>query len=561
MTTRTTGKNRLFCRAGNRFVQTTLLLFLLLSFLSLQAASAVAASAGSQEYRNDRKALDDLQQDCFAYMWEGCEPNSGMAYEGSFDFGVRPVAVGGTGFGIAAIVVATDRNWISREQAVARLMKIGLFLRDKTPRMSLHGAFPHWLDGDTGNALPFGHKDAGADIVETSLLMQGLLIARAYFHGPGLEEELRAVITELWEEVEWNWFTNGEESGLYWHWDPDQGFHHGLKILGYNECLITYILAASSPRHPISRQSYDFWSSGLAYLPRDVFGYEVEASPTGGGPLFLAHYSFIGLDPRKMADRSVKQGYFVRGVKQTLGNRGYCLYEAPPENQYADNFWGLTASTTKAGYAASDPLNDTGTVAPTASLSSMPYTPYYSLQVLRNLAGKMKSRVWGDYGPYDALSLRDAWVSDGYLAIDQLPMVCMVENYRSGLLWDLLMSDGDIQRGLSRAAISPPLFPAGFPEAVVALRREEGCLVADAYDICRHPDSGKYEIPYFVNAAGPTSFRFLNVDVIEIFHIKADAANGRNTLSFAQFAPRDNDIVTIVMKTGEDEYRLPVRLH
>ena len=548
-------------RAEERVARIAFLLFLLLACLPVPATRAHAAFIPDSEYQNDQKALDELQRACFMYMWEDCEPNSGMAHEGDFSFGIRPIAVGGTGFGIAAIVVAADREWIGREQAVARLMQIAVFLRDKTPRKEMHGAFPHWLDGNTGAAVEFSEHDAGADIVETSFLMQGLLIARAYFNGPGVEEKLRNVITELWEEVEWDWFTNGEENGLYWHWDPVRGFYYGLRILGYNECLITYVLAASSPRHPISRRAYDYWTSGDNYQPREAYGYEIEASPPGGGPLFMAHYSFIGLDPRKIADAFVGRGYFVRGVNQTLANRGYCLYEAPVENKYADNFWGLTAACTKSGYAVSDPLNDHGTVAPTAALSSMPYTPRYSLQVLRNLLADMKKKAWGKYGPYDAASLRDDWVGDNYLAIDQLPMVCMVENYRSGLLWDLFMSDRDVGRGLSLAGLAPPTFREGFPEMVITLRKEGDRLVPDAHDICRHPDSGMYEIPYFAEAAGPVSFRLVEDGGDELLALEVNAVAGRNILSFAQFAPRDDAILTIVMKISDGEHTLPVRLH
>lgn len=538
-----------------------ILCFILLSGQLAASAALSASFVPDREYVQDRAALDLLQRDAFRYFWEDCEPNSGMAYEANYGWDVRPIAVGGSGFGIASLVVATDREWVSRADAVTRLLKITTFLRDKTPRREMHGAFPHWINGETGKAMPFGNKDAGADLVETSLLIQGLLIARAYFNGPGVEAKLRQTITELWEDVEWDWFTNGEDNGLYWHWDPKRGFHNGLKILGYNECLITYALAISSPTHPISRKAFDYWTSGVEYLARMVNGYMLDASPHCGGPLFLAHYSFIGLDPKLLADKFVTRGYFVRGVEQTLANRGYCLYDAPVENNYAENFWGLTASQTPTGYAVSDPCHDNGAVAPTAAISSMPYTPHYSLQVLQNLAGGLKKKAWGPFGPYDALSLRDDWTSENYLAIDQLPMVCMVENYRSGLLWDLLMSDQEIQNGLSLAGFHIPNHEEGFPEAVPALRRIDGNLVRDAYDIRRHPDTGKYEIPFFVKTATLVAFKFIDADGdVEFIH-DVDAREGMNTLSFPQFMPKDGQVLTLTMTTPESEYTLPVRLH
>ena len=512
-------------------------------------------------YQDDARLLDRLQRDAFRYIWEeGC-PFSGMAYERSEWRDGGPVAVGGTGFGLAAIIVASDRGWITREQALVRLRQITDFLLNKTPRKLFHGAFPHWLDGKTGAALPFGKNDGGADIVETALLMQGLLLARAYFDGPGVEADLRAVITELWEGVDWQWFTKGEEVGLYWHWSPESQFSYGLRILGYNECLIAYVLAMASPTNPISRKSYDYWTSGNGYQPKTLFGYSVEASLAGGGPLFLAHYSFIGLDPRRMADAFVPGGYFARNVKQTLSNRGYCLFSAPSKNRYSAEFWGLTASRTKDGYAANSPTQDTGTIAPTAALSSMPYTPHYSMQVLTNLAGPLQETVWGDNGPYDAVNLRNKWVGNGYLAIDQLPIVAMVENYRSGLLWRLLMRDKDVRAGLLAAGIIAPQLEEGFPEAVVTLVKKGKAHTPDAYDIRRHPDTGLFQIPYWAASAGDVRFSFADHGG-EIVHSSTESAIvGRNLLQFPQFMQADGAVLTLTMHLNGASYSLPVRLH
>ncbi len=535
---------------------------LAVSFFVLAAGQAHAASfTPDKEYLRDRELLDKVQRDTFNYMWEDGDPVSGMVYEASFPWEVRPVTAGGTGFGIAAIVAATDRGWITREQAVNRMLKIVRYLRDKTPRKELHGAFPHWINTTTGAIWDFSANDGGADLVETSFLMQGLLIARGYFNGPGVEEELRGIITDLWEGVDWNWFTNGEENGLYWQWDKRVGFNPALKILGYNECLVTYALAISSPTHPISRRSYDYWMSGDKYQPADAYGYRIEACPPGGGPLFIAQYSFVGLDPRRIADAYVKEGYFVRGTKQTLSNRGYCLWEAPAANRYAEGFWGLTASQIKGGYGVGQPTDDNATVAPTAALSSFPYTPHYSMQVLRNFGGGLRKRICGRFGPYDAISLRDDWTSDLYLAIDQLPIACMIENFRSGLLWQLFMADPDVRAGLEKAGLVEPDLPAGFPEAVVTVRKEEGKYVPDAYDIRRHPDTGQYLIPYRCGQAGEVAFSIVDADGEALFSKKATAAKGANILFFPQFAPVDGKVLSLIMTDGRNQYNLPVRLH
>ncbi len=533
-------------------------------FLVLWLAAVPApAFSPDDDYVQDREALDSLQHEAFLYMWEGGDPVTGMAYEADFGWEIRPVAVGGTGFGVAAIVVAVDRGWITRDQAVGRLLKITRYLRDKTTRLDMHGAFPHWINPQTGRTFDFGDGGDVADTVETSLLMQGLLIARAYFNGPGSEAELRGIITGLWEGVDWNWFTNYAGEGIFWNWSVKRGYL-GLRLKGYNECLITYIMAAASPTSPVGPKDYSYWTSGDGYRPKTAYGYRIEASLPGGGPLFLTHYPFIGLDPRRMADKFVPGGYFARNVRQVLSNRAYCLTFAPPANRYAEDFWGLTASQVKdGGYAASDPGNDHATIAPTGAISSMPYTPHYSLQVLQNLRGRLRSKIWGPYGPRDAISLKDDWVSPHYLAIDQLPMVSMIENYRTGLLWNLLMSDPEVRAGLRSVGITEPQLAPGFPEAVVTLKREGKKYAPDAYDIRRHPDSGLYEIPYWCAEAGTVLFTVANPDGgPPLLNQQEKAAKGRNCLKFPQFRARGDEILTLTMATSDGgEYRLPMRLY
>lgn len=546
---------------------------LLCLFLLLPASPAPAQEpfTPDRNYIRDRDAIEKLQRDVFRYAWEGADPASGMVYEANFYWDVTPVAVGGSGFAVAAIVTAADRGWITRDQALARLTKIVTFLHDKTPREKLHGAFPHWLNGNTGEPMSFNEHDAGADIVETSLLIQGLLIARAYFNGPGAEADLRDAITEIWEGVDWNFFTNGkEDNGIYWHWDPEKDFKASLRILGYNECLITYVLAMASPTHPISKKSLGYWASGPNYRTKKVYGYSLEATTAGGGPLFLAHYSFVGLDPHRLADKYVSKGFFVRNVTQTLSNRAYCLEAAPKANRYSEDFWGLTASQIKGGYTVNSPTNDTGTMAPTAAVSSLPYTPQYSMQVLQNLLGALMQRGWGEFGPYDAISLKDEWVSDKFLAIDQLPMLCMAENYRSGLLWKLFMADADVQKALTAMKMLdvvlekegkwPPL-KAGFPEMVVTLRKDGKEYVPDACDLRRHPDTGLYNVAYWIEKPSSVEFTFLDHNGLPVRTQHATAVAGRNMLAFPQFMPFDDRIMTLHLHDGTKEYTLPIRLH
>lgn len=524
-----------------------------------------AAFMADTDYLNDRQALESLQREAFNYMWEDGDPPSGLAYEANFGWELRPVAVGGSGFGVAAVVVAVDRGWVSRDQGLARLLKIARFLKSVSEaHPEWHGGFPHWLNGQTGQVFNYGDGDDVIDTVETALLMQGLLIARAYFNGPGGEAELRDLITELWHNVEWDWFTNcrQEENGIYWHWSPKRGFL-GLKIRGYNEALITYVLALASPTHPISRKTYDYWTSGPDYKARNVFGYRLEGTPSGGGPLFLAHYSFIGLDPHCLADRQVPGGYFARNIAQTLSNRGYCLQNAPGDHRYGPNFWGLSACQIEGGYTASSPENDRGTIAPTAALASMPYTPHYSMEVLHNLRRVLSGQAWSWYGPLDAVNLRDSWVSPHYLAIDQLPIVLMVENYRSGLLWNLFMSDEDVQAGLRRAELKPPELEEGFPEAIVTLVKNGRKYLPDAYEIRRHPDSGLYAVPFWCAEAGLVTLAISGPDEgPPLLENRVKAVPGRNYFTFPQFQRVDGQALTLTLTTAKGQtYQLPLRLH
>jgi hypothetical protein len=539
-----------------------------LNFLIVGLALLIPASPSSaqpdERLARDQALLTETQRQAFLYFWEASDPISGMAFEADFGWEVKPVAVGGTGFGVAALVVAVDRGWITRVEAVGRLLKITAFLK-AISRPEWRGGFPHWINSQAMEPFDFENGKDVIDTVETSLLAQGLLIARRYFNGPGAEAQLRRQITEIWENIDWNWFTDGQESGIFWHWSPRRGYL-GLKIKGYNEALITYVLAAASPTHPISRKTYDFWLTGPNYRTRRTFGYQIQGSPYGGGPLFTSQYSFVGLNPWELADQRVPQGYYVRGVNQTLANREYCLNHAPPRYRYSEKLWGLTASQTmNNSYAASSPTADQGVIAPTAALSAMPYTPHYSMEVLQHLSGRLKDKVWGWFGPRDAISLKDDWVSPHTLAIDQLPIILMVENYRTGLLWNLFMSDPEIQRGLAALGFFQPKFTEGFPEAVVTAQKSGQNYQPDAHEIRRHPDKGQYLIPYWVDSPGPIHFtlqdpEYVNGPSLADWTVTAKA--GRNFLALPDRQPGDGRLLRLTMTRANGQpHTLPLRLH
>ncbi|MCP9198479.1 beta-glucosidase [Gramella sp. GC03-9] len=404
---------------------------------------------GSQvpQISDEELLLDLVQEQTFKYFWDFAEPNSGLARERSQDDayggqGADIVTTGGSGFGIASFPAAVERGWITRDAALTRLDKILDFL-EEVPKY--HGAFSHWYLGSTAQTRAFSNLDDGGDLVETAFLLEGLLICRAYFE----DETIDARITELWENVEWDWYTQGENV-LYWHWSPNYDFQIGLPIRGWNEALMVYVLAASSPTHPVSREVYtQGWASnGNIVNNRSHYGYNLPLGPSFGGPLFFSHYSFIGLDPRNLQDEYAN--YWDQNTAHAMINYEYCVQNPKNFEGYGMDSWGLTASDNMNGYAAHSPTNDLGVITPTAALSSFPYTPEESMQALRHFYEDLNEDLWGEYGFYDAFSEENNWFADGYLAIDQGPIVAMIENYRSQLLWNLFMSDEEVQAGLDK---------------------------------------------------------------------------------------------------------------
>ena len=383
---------------------------------------------------SDEDLLTLVQAQTFKYFWDYGHPVSGLAREryGSDD----TVTSGGSGFGIMAIPVGIERGLITREEGAERMRTIIGFL-EKADRF--HGAYSHWLNGRTGKVIPFSSNDNGGDLVETAFLMQGLLTASAYFDREG-EADIRSGIDAIWRGVEWDWYTRGGQNVLYWHWSPSVDWAMNMPIRGWNEGLIVYVLAASSPTHPVSA---DVFRQGWG-----TFKFPVAKNQ----PLFFAHYSFLGLDPRNLSDSN--GSYWEQNVTQARYNYDYCVRNPGKHAGYSAHSWGLTASDYPKGYTASSPANDRGTIAPTAALASMPYTPEESLRALRQFYYVYGDRLWGTYGFKDAFCLDSAWFASSYIAIDQGPIIVMIENYRSQLLWNLFMKNACIRAGLDALGFS-----------------------------------------------------------------------------------------------------------
>ncbi|OGX83753.1 beta-glucosidase [Hymenobacter coccineus] len=429
-----------------------------------KAAAKTAAFDARQRPRNltDEQLLDQVQRQTFRYFWDFGHPVSGMARERSnksYDYGDEVVTTGGTGFGLMAIIVAAERGWITRAQAAARVSKIVNFLWKAD---QYHGAFPHWYDGATGHTIRFSPKDDGADIVETSFMYEGLLCARQYFTKDTPDESnVRNKVLWMWEGVEWNWFTQNQNV-LYWHWSPNNGWSMNHQLHGWNEALVTYVLAAGSPRYAIDKAVYDQgWATGPDYLNgKTYYGQTLPLGPELGGPLFFSHYSFLGINPHGLKDAHAD--YWAQNQRHTLINRAYCVANPKHYKGYGPNAWGLTASDSYQGYAAHSPTEDLGVISPTAALSAMPYAPAESMLALKHFYNDLGDKIWGPYGFVDAYSEEHNWYAKSYLAIDQGPIVAMIENHRTGLLWKLFMSAPEVQRGLTKLGFeSPELKPAG----------------------------------------------------------------------------------------------------
>jgi hypothetical protein len=469
-------------------------LFILFSFL-LVTSSLLAQSLTKGKYGDgpdsiapvgiiknltDDQLLEVVQKQTFRFFWHGAHPVSGLALErdntvkaeyywdyineawgepnfSHSTFGPDAGAIGGTGFGIMSTIVAVNRGWIGRDTAVRRLIKIADFL---THADCYHGIYPHFMNGRTGKTIPFSRLDDGADLVETSYLLMGFLCAREYFNKDTPREKyFRNRITEMWNLANWNWHTNGENK-LYWHWSPNNDFDMNFPIWGWNECLITYVMSASSPNHSISKSVYDgSWVGSASFRNgKEYYGYKL---PLGnydkdkGGPLFFEQYTFQGIDPNGLVD-SLGNDYFLQGKNHTLINRAYCIQNPKHYKGYSSTCWGLTAGDSYKGYVAHSPENDLGVIQPTAAISSMPYTPKESIEALRYFYYSLGDKIWSRYGFVDGFSIHHNWYAKSHLAIDQGPIVTMIENYRSSLLWKLFMNIPDIQNGLKKLGFKSP---------------------------------------------------------------------------------------------------------
>ncbi len=462
-----------------------------------QLSEAVTASTTSLP---DTVLLDSVQRATFRYFWDFAHPVSGLARDRS-NGDNEIVTSGGSGFGVMALLVGIERGYITRQQGIDRMLTILNFLINAD---RFHGAYPHFLNGSTGAVIPFSQYDNGGDLVETAYLIQGLLAARQYFNQNTTDEEqVRNLITNIWEGVEWDWYRKDNGNFLYWHWSPNYGWIMNFPIQGPNECMITYLLAIASPTHPVPASVYHLgWASSSNYLNgNSYYGIPLYVGWPFGGPLFFVHYSFLGFDPRNKKDDYTN--YFINNRNQTLINRAYCIDNPGNYTGYDEDTWGLTASDGPFGYNAFSPTNDNGTIAPTAALSSMPYTPDESIAAMKSFFYEYGNNLWGTYGFKDAFNLSQNWYAGSYLAIDEGPIIVMIENYRTQLLWNYFMANPEIQ---------PMLDAIGFVPDFTEVKSEP--TAAESYVLMNNypnPFNPATHIKFHIAESGPVTLKVYDI--------------------------------------------------
>jgi exo beta-1,2-glucooligosaccharide sophorohydrolase (non-reducing end) len=433
--------------------------------LNYQESPQSAEVTASTRAMTDDELLTMVQEGCFRYYWEGAHPNAGMAIEitpGDPDL----IALGSSGFGVMAITVGVDRGFITREQGVERMLKITGFLQNAD---RFHGVWPHFLNGRTGKVFPyFGKYDDGGDLVETAFMIHGLLTARQYFNRDTPQErEIRDRITRMWREVEWVWYRQKPDSDfLYWHWSPDHGFYINHPLIGWNETMIIYLLAIASPTHPVpasmyytgwagqSQRAIDYrqgWSrttQGDHYANGNTYyGHKLDVGEGNGAELFFTQFSFFGFDPRDKHDKYTN--YFNNNRNIALIAHDYAVENPRKFKGYGDNAWGRSAGVNVAG-GRSLPRDDNGTLNIMASLGAFPYTPEESMKALKHFYRDLGAKTWGIYGFRDGYNETENWYQDVYMALNQAPIVIMIENHRTGLVWNNFMKNPEIQPMLDK---------------------------------------------------------------------------------------------------------------
>jgi hypothetical protein len=405
----------------------------------------------------DEAFLDLVQHTAFDYFWYEANPQNGLIKDRSSDTSVSSIAA--VGFGLSALTVGIDRGWISRQAGRERVLTTLEFLWNspqgpKADVSGYKGFYYHFLD------MQSGRRVWGAELstIDTALLLGGVLHVQQYFDQPDVTEaKIRALANDLYRRVEWSWM-QVRLAKMCHGWTPETGFLP-YDWGGYNEAMVLYLLALGSPTFPISTNAWAAWTS--SYVWQTHYGQTFIVFP----PLFGHQYSHIWIDFRGIQDAYMREkglDYFENSRRATMANRAYAIANPHGWADYGENVWGLTASDIPLSYSARGappPERDDGTITPTAAGGSFAFTPRESLAALQYMYTTYRTQLWGPYGFKDAFNPTQQWFATDYLAIDQGPIILMIENYRTGRIWHAFMQHMAIQRGLEHAGFTP--VPAG----------------------------------------------------------------------------------------------------
>lgn len=402
---------------------------------------------------DDKAFLDLVQHTAFDYFWYEANPANGLIKDRSSNASLSSIAA--VGFGLSTLTVGIDHGWISREAGRERVLNTLEFLWNspqgpETDATGYHGFYYHFLDMQSGRR----HGDSELSTIDTALLLAGVLHVQQYFDQEGdVEARIRTLADDIFRRVNWPWM-QVRSARISHGWMPETGFLP-YDWGGYNEAMILYLLALGSPSFPISPEAWTAWTSSYAWQTH--YGHSFVVFP----PLFGHQYSHVWVDFRGIQDAFMREkglDYFENSRRATLANRAYAIDNPLDWDDYGENVWGLTASDIPSSYrarGAPPPESDDGTITPTAIAGSFPFTPHESLAALRHIYTTYRQQIWGPYGFKDAFNPSQQWFASDYLGIDQGPIVLMLENYRTGRVWQVFMRHPVIQRGLARAGFVP----------------------------------------------------------------------------------------------------------
>jgi hypothetical protein len=422
---------------------------------------------GEQHSQSDEALLDGFQRAAFDYFLKKVNPHNGLVADRTREGAPASIAV--VGFALSSYPVAVERGWMDRAEAAARtLVTLRFFLNssqsDTPDATGYKGFYYHCLDLESGKRV----WQSELSLVDTAFLLAGILMAGVYFdENIQIETEIRDLADTLYRRMDWHWAQNGKSS-VWQGWKPECGFlHYGWE--GYDEAAILYVLGLASPTYPLSRDSFQTWTS--TYQWENIYGHDVLYS----GPLFTHEYSHAWIDFRGLQDQFMREkncDYFENTRRAIYLQREYALRNPHEFRGYGENCWGFTACEGPGpkmvrvdgrdrhflGYAARGvPFGpDDGTIAPSAALASLPFTPAIALSMVRQLCEvypgiTREYKMPSGFNPTLSGNNPEGWISEGYFGLDQGMIVLMIENYRSQLIWKLMQKCPYIRKGLRRA--------------------------------------------------------------------------------------------------------------